>query len=937
MRKPNPAAAQLIESLTEALDSLGLHKCDSTSTLLAFDGGPEKRTAQTAGYLVDASLRVQAHHDVEPAVLVHDPYLGTIGLVEVLAGKDPGDYRQELERLIERATYLRQLALLEAERAPRRRALTVELVIVVPRDHAAAAGAPVSDILREIVRDTGYLEVIGVSLLYEQPAGGFSIADVRRAFAWLLVATRRWYSEDAAAAAAAQDPRRGWELLLSEYRHPGRRTYAFGGEPTCHVIHGYNGTGKSSFTEALELLLTGAIERLDAAGQTAYFPVVRYRCTQRTQPSEPVPSDDTDATAELRLGGATLVRATLSKSPVEGSELDHQVAWDGAAQESVMLRSPASFRLDQPTMDTLVRNSDDERAALFLRAFFPADRPLFDELEEARRVMDDAFDNLPEAVRAPATSGDIYHVIRQRIAWAAAPVEAWGPDTLQNILAACLPVTVAQKDLLGFVCPAVQDAFARAKAAPGNLDALETALKELDAALEGMTPRPATMLPHLDTALAVFRELEPWTATGQVHRGDSFESALNSWLELRALADLAAKQHEIAATLAAAQRAGWETQASAPSFARSPVGPDAVETLRNERNDLARARDLARAAVRRWSEPSSSADSPEGAPPATPARRAGLSSREIESLNLVGAWLPSVSPSQPAVKLGDVISSALAEDRSRGIGSLTIGSSGGLAPAIQQAGELRQACERLVGPNEGAAGMLRNCRLAAAAYDDYLVRQGQVQKTFLSEIAAAGKGGHLLNEALNELLALFKAAPWAYPDISLRAGHRGIGGEREELGIRTADNAKADLRLNTAELNSFTLALFLLCAPKLDNPIRIIVLDDPMQNMDEMTVSAIARGLAKLMMILPVGWQIVSLFHSEDDLRRVRDEVACAVYRLPWLVPAPSDTEPEIGFDAQDSTWTLSLQTLLQLQHSSQGAAPDAGGEMVDHRANASG
>src|SRR5205085_6804941 len=114
--------------------------------------------------------------------------------------------------------------------------------------------------------------------------------------------------------------------------------------------------------------------------------------------------------------------------------------------------------------------------------------------------------------------------------------------------------------------------------------------------------------------------------------------------------------------------------------------------------------------------------------------------------------------------------------------------------------------------------------------------QKEVQQSFLSQITGDSKG-HPLIKALNELRALFKPAPWAYQDISLRAYHRGAGAAAEQLAIRTADNSRAELRLNTAEMNSFTIALFLLCAPTLDNPLRLLLLDDPLQNMDEITVA----------------------------------------------------------------------------------------------------
>ena len=212
--------------------------------------------------------------------------------------------------------------------------------------------------------------------------------------------------------------------------------------------------------------------------------------------------------------------------------------------------------------------------------------------------------------------------------------------------------------------------------------------------------------------------------------------------------------------------------------------------------------------------------------------------------------------------------------------------------------------------------MFTACRTAARAIDWLDAWQHKAKSAFLWQIASASERGRLLNDALNELLALFKPAPWAYADVSLSANHRGLTSEQEELGLRTTDNSKADLRLNTAELNTFTLALFLLCAPRLANPLRTLVLDDPMQNMDELTVSAIARGIGKLIRIFPPGWQIVALFHAEDDVRRVRDEVPCAVYRLPWLAAAPADPEREIAFEKNESTWMFELQTLQGLQSS---------------------
>ena len=64
----------------------------------------------------------------------------------------------------------------------------------------------------------------------------------------------------------------------------------------------------------------------------------------------------------------------------------------------------------------------------------------------------------------------------------------------------------------------------------------------------------------------------------------------------------------------------------------------------------------------------------------------------------------------------------------------------------------------------------------------------------------------LLGQAINELMALFTPARWAYEDVVPSLERQG----RERLlEVRTPDKVHADLRLNTAELNTFAMTLFL--------------------------------------------------------------------------------------------------------------------------------
>ncbi len=79
-----------------------------------------------------------------------------------------------------------------------------------------------------------------------------------------------------------------------------------------------------------------------------------------------------------------------------------------------------------------------------------------------------------------------------------------------------------------------------------------------------------------------------------------------------------------------------------------------------------------------------------------------------------------------------------------------------------------------------------------------------------------------------------------------------------------------------------------MCGPTIDNPLGTLLLDDPLQNMDELTSATVARGLSKIAALLPEGWQLMMMLHSEEDLETFRREVPGSVYYLPWLGPIVS-------------------------------------------------
>ena len=101
------------------------------------------------------------------------------------------------------------------------------------------------------------------------------------------------------------------------------------------------------------------------------------------------------------------------------------------------------------------------------------------------------------------------------------------------------------------------------------------------------------------------------------------------------------------------------------------------------------------------------------------------------------------------------------------------------------------------------------------------------------------------------------------------------------------------------------MALFILCATRLHKPLNLLLFDDPLQNMDELTSTALARGLAKVVRLwesLGRTEELLLLFHGQDDLARFSKEIGAASYRLPWLSPTralsptkPVVAEPEVG------------------------------------------
>jgi hypothetical protein len=160
-----------------------------------------------------------------------------------------------------------------------------------------------------------------------------------------------------------------------------------------------------------------------------------------------------------------------------------------------------------------------------------------------------------------------------------------------------------------------------------------------------------------------------------------------------------------------------------------------------------------------------------------------------------------------------------------------------------------------------------------------------------------------LTLALNELMSMFTPARWAYDDVGVSADFQG---DAPNVSFKTRSQEISHI-LNTAELNILAMSLFFLCAPNTPNPLNLLIMDDPLQNMDELTVTTVARGIDRLLRLwqtesfeeasnensasVPLSdIELLLLLHGEDDTDRFRTETSCDSYSLPWLLPLTAET-----------------------------------------------
>lgn len=448
-------------------------------------------------------------------------------------------------------------------------------------------------------------------------------------------------------------------------------------------------------------------------------------------------------------------------------------------------------------------------------------------------------------------------------------------------------------------------------------------LEEWDrAALAEKTARQAVehRLASLRSSKEVLEELRSWTFKTRTAAKVSHARVLNEWLELRALEDLLVRADTIRRTQQTAGR------------------PRKGTSLREE----------ARSVLSRMTEALGDADEVPGIlgrigkehqrklellNTLTPTRKTSTRSRkttgrllsadEVRELNDAGLVLVPSGHDSTDLGLGDAIARALTAATYVTFSNTTVGRSDWTKPILarldktvslyqsaldDEEDELRWSGDAAEPAEYEALRIARRERLAAdAALEESFFRHflpAEEAATSTSTGSEPPRG--LLWNAVQETVALLTPARWAYPPIRPRFEP---GSEAIELHFEASSpQANAPPRRrgahgatpihliwNTAELNTFTLALFLLCAVRVRNAFDLLVLDDPLQNMDELTVTSLARGVSRVVRIWDLhklSTSILLLLHGESAASILRREIPSAAYELPWLTEPADPIEP---------------------------------------------
>lgn len=850
------------------------------------------------------SLLIDEHVAVKADGLILDFELGSIGLLHFL--KSPASAAsshetggtsaahticQQINTKLEDAAHLRHvlgLKRLDAREPARVQLPTIEIVFLAHEQGTADTSlkSALRHSLRDALKDSGLLHSISVNLgfLSVTPNSPETLeadqAVLRRAFSWLLTSTRAWFKELALSRPVV--PLKPWDTLkLTDFRRPGARVWRKSDGVQLHLIHGPNGSGKSTLAEGFAYAATGDSSRLpeatsDAATKDRLIPLIYARSTSR------------------------VAQASILK----GDSLIEERAVPPAANHARRsLLPPAALLLDQSLCDKLASSTPNERARVWLKTFFF-------ELDTERTTRRDISQSLQQQLKAltPELDDDATTTLLAKLQTLASQsyTSAKEPPSLNDFATLLYPPRTANPSSTAvtppdFDTPGVlgqkiprPSLDTPSDQIPWNADERAELTKRLQIAFEADVRKLELWRPHVTDALKdLLNRLgaDPYETQDRAPSLDETERArrFNRWLHLVARVDLLDRALVIARVRDTLATGASETLTDLADLAPRLSGPEITQQL----NEAKRERDALR--IELASLTALRADTVMG-------RR----SRQVEVRELTplldairaGFFLPRLQAAD-AARLEEIVG----QRRPQSLVELPVGTPGWSEPLLNLFDARGQATTSLNSPlyapesrtPQPLAKFAGRAQALVTLVSDAVRLAGLDASSALTFFDQVSDGR--FRDAVDEFTAFLTPARWAYEPIKTTLQFSITAPSDKDSFALDSHGQNVARVLNTAELNTLALALYLLCAPRVPNPWRIVFLDDPLQNMDELTVATVSRSFARLLRLwrdesLGLGdWQLVLLLHGEDDCERILLECPAAHYRLPWLAPHHGTTQ----------------------------------------------
>lgn len=906
-------------------EKLHLEQKETLTSL--FESGPVNAEPPRAFFVAKkpAKLLIDGHLKIQADAVIHDRLLGSLGLVHRMPRSV--DAKKEISRFLDEAIFLRHLLIEQAGTTREVAPYFVEVVFLLPTNDAKDGLDSFFSALRELVETSTVINAIGVNLWRGDPAVSQTDPAValeqphvlRRAFSWLLRDVQHWLGPTTPAetkGVKGADIGGIESLELRNFRVAGKRTFQFSPSRSLHVIHGYNGSGKTATAEALEFALTGTVNRVQLVDlqTTPGQRVLQLIDVLRHQGSKGKP--------EIVIKYRPDPKEPTTTRNITVGEPERPAAENNG--EWAMLPHPGAFRLNQTLADQLMFHGPVTAATTILEAFFPTDRANIQAAHAARRDVDLATNGLPPTLTARFSTADgklDVSKTKAALKWLAEPSIPW--ETLREYL----PVTSEQaRSLEGILGSSFTTVYSHPQTLP--LEKMQQHLASaLDPDFQKLMRNVVSWNKLATQVVELLENLRPLTfevATDQRPLGQ----LLTAWLERAVRYDLADRENALLRTIGDAPEHAGRGQLpllgrlDPASLAR--VSPRVSELLRNARgretilDALRQDRDRARAAYQARQASTETARIQSGDAPRAVEHNFTILD-EAAQLGLFGPafrdtdWLLSeaIRTAQREGTIAEVVAS--------GEVVLRVGAANwteALRNPLRPVADTLQAVVAQSGANPELwpppSTLLLNLQKAAEAVNRVELAEQGLVSTVNDLFSPTGR----LLAPLNELIALLTPQRWTYQDLVLRPNQNA---QEQRFDPHTGETS-ARLILNTAEQNAFALSLFLLCARLQPNALKLIVLDDPFQNMDEFTVTGVARGLTRLLQLWREhdrqqgvsSWQIIILIHSIENLDRLRSETSCSILTLPWAKPMASEsdavtvqTEPLADFNG--------LQTLSEL------------------------